>query len=295
MSRLVTADLIDHALSLIAQADVEPPEKAARIRDDLDRWRSESAVHMSAHEEALRRWTALAGALPGMRKHFAEPKVNRKLGTRGMLSIAVIVVMFAAASTWYLRQPTFQQAYHSGTGQIGKLTLPDGSRIDLNAQSAVQVRLYRSQRVVELSSGEARFEVRPDPSKPFQVHTRTGVIEVIGTVFSVSDRGSRILIEVEIGRVRFRPGGEKSVLELGGGERLLARDDIPIKIERYNVRERAEWRNGWLVFDNEALADALLSINPYRKSPIRLADDKTGRLRLTGRFRAGDSQSLLTA
>jgi ferric-dicitrate binding protein FerR (iron transport regulator) len=35
----------------------------------------------------------------------------------------------------------------------------------------------------------------------------------------------------------------------------------------------AEWRVGWLVFNNEPLAEAILAINPYRKKPILLADE----------------------
>lgn len=66
-------------------------------------------------------------------------------------------------------------------------------------------------------------------------------------------------------------------------------------MQRYDSSGHAEWRDGWLVFDNEPLADALLAINPYRKKPIRLADAKAGLLRLTGRFRADDSKSLLAA
>lgn len=295
-SNPLTTELVDHALSLIAAADVERPAKAVRIRRDLDFWRGQSPLHASAYEEALRRWNQLGNALPQVRAHFDEPKpVARKIHSRGMLCIAVTIAVVAVAFTWYLQQPVLEQAYQTGTGHITKLSLPDGSRIDLNAQSRLQVALYRGRRVVELTGGDARFEATPDASKPFQVITRAGIVEVVGTVFSVSDRGNRVVVEVEHGHVRFLRRGESAALELGSGQRLLARENTPVRIEHYDASAHAEWRDGWLVFDNELLADALLAINPYRKTPIRLADDKAGRLRLTGRFRAGDSQSLLSA
>jgi len=39
----------------------------------------------------------------------------------------------------------------------------------------------------------------------------------------------------------------------------------------------------------------LPAINAYRRQPIVLADDRTGALRLTGRFRAQDQRSLVQA
>jgi transmembrane sensor len=296
ISRPGTGDLVDHALSLIAAADVERPEKAARIRGELERWRRESPVHKTAYEEALRRWNALGNALPEVRAHFDAGKTKpRRIGARGMLCVAALIAAVGLAIKWRLQQPLFEQTFQTGTAQIAKLSLPDASRIDLNAQSALRVRLYRDRRIIELTAGEARFEVTQDANKPFQVQTRSGIVEVIGTVFTVGDRGNRIVIEVEQGRVRFSPRGENSSIGLTGGERLLARENAAVKIQHYDANVHAEWRDGWLVFDNEPLADALLSINPYRNTPIRLADDKAGLLRLTGRFRPGDSQLLLAA
>jgi transmembrane sensor len=288
------SDLIDHALARMAAADIESPEKAARIRGEMERWRAESALHDRAYDEALRRWNALGNAIPGLRRRFGQP-VARKFRPRGMLCMAAIVAVLAIGIRWHRQRPVFEQTYQTVTAQIARVSLPDGSRIDVNARSRLRVTLYRSRRSIELVSGDARFEVAPGANKPFQVDTRAGVVEVIGTVFSVSDRGNRVVVEVEEGRVRFFGRGESTALELESGQRLLARENAAVRIERRDASAYAEWRDGWLVFDNEPLADAVLAINPYRKSPIRLADDKAGLLRLTGRFRAGDSQSLLAA
>jgi transmembrane sensor len=296
MSGSIATDLVEHALSLIAVADIQRPEKAARIRHDLDRWQNQSPAHKTAYEEALRRWHALGAVMPGLRTRFDEPKpALRKIRSRGVLCIVALVMTATAALMWQLQRPTFDQTFRTGTAQIARVSLPDGSRIDVNAQSHLQVSLYRHRRVVELTGGEARFEVTPEASKPFQVNTRAGLVKVIGTIFTVSDRGDRVRVEVEEGRVRFLGRGKNNSVDVTRGERLLAQENTPIRIEPYNASGDAEWRDGWLVFDNEPLADALLAINPYRKSPIHLADDKAGLLRLTGRFRAGDSQSLLAA
>jgi transmembrane sensor len=296
MANSLSTDLIDHALSLLAAADIEGPERSARIRCDLDRWQSESPTHKIAYDEALRRWNALGNALPTLRERFREPKLKtRSIRSRNMFCIAVFIAVVALAFAWHARQPIFNRSYQTGTAQIAKLSLPDGSRIDLNAQSALEVRLYRNRRVVEFKGGDARFEVRSDAGKPFQVITRVGMVEVTGTVFTVSDRGRRVIIEVERGGVRFFPNKASDEMEITDGQRLSVQENAPLKIDRYDASRSAEWRDGWLAFDNDPLADAVLAINPYRKKPIYLADGKAGLLRLTGRFRAQDSQSLLAA
>src|SRR5690606_35729068 len=71
-----------------------------------------------------------------------------------------------------------------GTYQI---TLPDGSKVWLNAESTLR---YPSQfigndRVVELE-GEGYFEVSKDTERPFKVRSAGQVVEVLGTAFNVA-------------------------------------------------------------------------------------------------------------
>ena len=152
----------------------------------------------------------------------------------------------------------------------------------------------RGQRVVELISGEARFDVASDAARPFRVKTRVGMVEVIGTAFVISDRGETVTVDVERGRVRFTSATDLSV-QLAGGEHIAVRNGISGPVENTGAREIAPWRDGWLAFDNERLADALPAINAFRAVPIVLADAHAGQLRLTGRFRANDTRTLLAA
>jgi transmembrane sensor len=298
---MMPSGLVEHALTLIAAAEMDVPDGAARKRNDLDRWRSRSPEHEAAYEEALGQWQSLAALAPELRERFAEPATlttkppqRTKIPPRGALCLAAFLLLVAGWAAWQLRQPTFDQLYTTDTAQIAKITLPDGSRIDLNARSTLQVTLFRDHRTVRFKSGDARFEITPDAKRPFRVQTRAGTVEVIGTLFVVSDRGGPVSIMVQHGRVRFLHPQQAS-LDLTGGERLTLRDGVPGLVERAASPDIAEWREGWLVFDNEPLAQAVRLINAFREKPIQLADTRTGLLRLTGRFRATDSAALLAA
>lgn len=298
--------LIEHALSLIAGAAIERPDQARRLRDELEKWRTTSGVHESAYEQAVVQWRALGDMGTDLRARFdaqVPSRTHRKPRVRATLAVAAVVLCMAGLLGWHLKQATFDRSYQTGTAQLLQVPLPDGSRIDVNAKSTMRVTLYRDRRMVELRQGEARFEVVSDARRPFRVVTRDGVIEVIGTIFTVADRGDAITVEVERGRVRFLPGSAsaqgddaiESAIPLNGSERLVVRNGVPDEVQHVGHREFAAWRDGWLVFDNEPVADVLPAINAFRAAPIVLADPRAGALRLTGRFRATDSRGLLSA
>lgn len=300
MSSVPASKLIEQALWQMTMSEIVRPEEGERMREELVRWRATSPAHESAYDEALRRWRSLAAVGSQLRGRFEEPapthaRARRKTRAGGILALLALGACLAALVGWQWRQPTFDQAYEAGAAQVLQAALPDGSRIDLNARSALRATLYRDRRVAKLALGEVRFSVSHDADRPFRVETRAGAVEVLGTVFVVSDRGGAVSVEVERGRVRFSLPSQGSSIELAPGERVRVRDGAVGALERVAAVELAPWRDGWLVFDNERLADALPLINAYRSEPIRLADPQAGELRLTGRFRAADSAAFLAA
>lgn len=310
MPRTPTERLIQHGLKLIAQAEVETPEAAMRSSQALARWRALSPDNEAAAVEAQRRWQVLGGMGAELRERFdtpADPPVQRqrRQALRSLTAIAGCAVLAGSAGAWYWRQPVFQQAYGTATAQLRTVALPDqasdGSQIDLNAQTDLQVRLYRHQRVVTLVRGEARFEVAPDVTRPFLVETRVGTITVLGTAFTVQDRGGPVSIHVEHGHVRFQPddttaGAHQAAIELRAGQALTLRHGLPGPVRSaLDTSQASAWREGWLVFDNVRLDEALPAINAHRQQPIVAGDARVATLPLTGRFKASDSSSLLQA
>lgn len=302
--------LIQHGLKLIAQAEVETPEAAMRSSQALARWRALSPDNEAAAVEAQRRWQVLGGMGAELRERFDTPadapvQRQRRQALRSLTAIAGCAVLAGSAGAWYWRQPIFSQACGTATAQLRTVALPDqagdGSRIDLNAQTDLQVRLYRHQRVVTLVRGEARFEVAPDATRPFIVETRVGTITVLGTAFTVQDRGGPVSIHVEHGHVRFQPddtaaGAHQAAIELRAGQALTLRHGLPGPVRSaMDTGQASAWREGWLVFDNVRLDEALPAINAHRQQPIVAGDARVAALPLTGRFKASDPTSLLQA
>lgn len=314
--------MVEHALTLIVQSEIAPDPVADQARLTLGEWREKSARHDAAAREAHLRWNLLGGMSGGLREQFQETalladRASRSTRTRQrrklLLSFAGLLGTGALAGRgayWYWQQPIHSSAYATRNSQMLKITLADGkaplqaSRVELAPQSAIAVTLYRQRRSVSMSRGEVRFEVASDANRPFEVITREARIEVVGTVFTVRDRGGTVTVGVEHGHVRVRVlgrdgdaqdlvSGSAATMDLLPGQVLDIRNGQPEAVRQADATTLSAWREGWLVFENTPLAEALATVNAYRTQPIEAADARVAALRLTGRFRANDSAGLL--
>ncbi|MPR36754.1 FecR family protein [Salmonirosea aquatica] len=88
--------------------------------------------------------------------------------------------------------------------QIQNITLHDGSKITLKANSTLRIAedFDKTSRVVYLT-GEALFEVAKDPQKPFLVYTENLVTRVLGTSFEIRDftQEKDVSVSVKTGKV----------------------------------------------------------------------------------------------
>jgi transmembrane sensor len=214
----------------------------------------------------------------------APPAVSRA-GRMVKAGTALVLALLAFAGVrWHLAQPLSQEHISAAPAQIVRARLADGSSLELAGGTQLRVALYRDRRAVRFTGGEARFDVAADASRPFVIETRVGQVRVIGTVFTVRDRGAGVIVSVERGRVAF------AGVELTAGERIEVVQGRAGPVQR---RSAAPWRSGWMVFDDVPLAEALAEINAWRREPLHLADQRAGAERLTGSFPVGDPDGAL--
>jgi transmembrane sensor len=190
------------------------------------------------------------------------------------------------------------------TGEQMKVTLPDGSQVNLGARSKLSVAYTRAARDVRLEAGEAFFAVQKDAARPFRVHVLDGVVTAVGTAFDVRTTNDRVLVAVAEGIVQVngvaattlsRPpapsiGGHEapSVASLKRGEAIsfLSRRENhtlePARVTHVDPADPARWRDGWLVYRDEPLRDVLADIARYTDRDIVVAESLSGDSRFTG-------------
>ena len=98
------------------------------------------------------------------------------------------IQQFPGQAVAWLTGSTYSQKnglYAAAVGQHRRITLPDGSVVELNTNSQIQVDYSRDYRSIILLRGEAYFDVAKHKDRPFNVYAGRGRVQAIGTVFTV--------------------------------------------------------------------------------------------------------------
>lgn len=240
-------------------------------------------------EAALLRWrgTPAATRRPGRRRSLAA-----LLGVAG-LSVSGL----GGTLAWRLwqqqldAQVLWQAALDSPHGRQSRHGLPDGSSVQLDAQSHAEVQYLRAVRRVRLVRGAAFFAVAHAPERPFTVDAGPVQVTVLGTRFGVERLpGDAVLVQVESGRVRV--AGPGLARELGAGQALRVQADG--QAQDLAAAEPATWRHGELVFLGTPLHEALARLERY--SPHALtATPAAAQLPVSGRVRIAQARAWLQA
>lgn len=134
-----------------------------------------------------------------------------------------------------------------------QLTLPDGSRVWLNAASSLRfpTAFTGNERRVELQ-GEAYFEITPDKKMPFRVTTANDLsITVLGTHFNVMAYPDEASLKTTLleGAVQLSSKGAQQLLR-PGQEGRLDRQNGTLSVSAVDVEEAVAWKNGIFQFEN---------------------------------------------
>lgn len=140
----------------------------------------------------------LSGDTVGDQNLAPTPATTRR---RWLFGIAASITAALGLSLFFaLHGPV--ERYETSLGQQTLFTLDDGSVVHLNTQSVLTVRMTDSSRNLELTRGEAMFEVAKDPTRPFRVTSGGVLVEAIGTRFNVYRRDDGVQVTVVEGEVK---------------------------------------------------------------------------------------------
>lgn len=215
-----------------------------------------------------------------------------RIGRPAAAAMALAVLAVIGLISWYVtRQGT---PYHTEAGQISSVPLEDGSHVTLDSGSRMEVSVRANERRIDLISGDAYFEVAKDPIRPFVVRVGHARVIAVGTQFYVERDGSGLIVLVTEGKIRLeRPPEPPQEVAAGSEARLDAtqlRMSHPTDLE---VEETVGWRNGYLLFRDTSLADAVAKFNRYSRKTILVEDPGIAGIRIGGHFRLDDVQGFL--
>ena len=226
--------------------------------------------------------------------------VSLPVGRRRFLPWALAASLLLAAAAggigWW-SVPLFQREVVTALGETRHLDLPDGSTIDVNVASSIEVRYFAGRREVRLDGGEAFFAVASDARRPFMVKVGDVRIRVIGTAFNVQATPQRIVLKVQSGEVRVMadPASRPEAGLLLGPNGTLAIDRASGRVAPGVAEADAigGWRSGQIRFRRTPLVEVAEEIARYAGKPVDLATPELARLPVSGFFATTAPESFI--
>ena len=278
-------------------------------------WRAADPRHEAAVLSTERAFDLIA-EMPAIRLPLAariaeETKIVRPASFRvpGWAAGLAAALTLAAVAWWSFptRAPATQHYVTAPTRQQ-QVALVDGSVMNLNVSTDVQVALTPAARRVTLTAGEAHFAVAHDTARPFIVSAGGVSIRAVGTAFSVrlGDHGVEVLVtegKVEVTRdaADSAPATALSAghpLLVAGERTLIARDTAPAAapIERVPVdalQAAVRWHSQVMTFTDLPLRDAVTLFNRRNVPQLVLADAALGERKIGGTFAADQVEAFV--
>ena len=267
----------------------------ARQQVLFQQWLAQAPAHGLAWEQLQRglgRHYEVVRRAPGtLRETLLQPDTGRRDVLRGLAGLGLL-----GGCLWLGGRSdtgrTWMADLRTGTGERRSLSLNDGSRLVLNADSAVDFDFSAGRRLLRLYRGALVVQVAADPTRPFIVRSDQGDVRALGTRFLVEQlEGSTRVVVLEHAVRASLSGG--ATLDLSEGQAALLHGQ---RIEPLPAGQayRADWVEGRLSVLDEPLSSLVDALRPYKTGLIRVSPQVRD-LRVQGVFPLDDSERTLAA
>lgn len=217
-----------------------------------------------------------------------------------LTGLAAMLVLAVGMLMWSVGQADVR-SYATAHGQQATWTLPDGTELRLNSESAVTIRFDRTKRQVNVVHGQALFDIAQQPSRPFEVRAGAYLIEDIGTVFDVYRQAGETTVTVVEGQVHIwnRPDGElqrgaqqRPLADLRSGQRArISASGVVLADSAVDPNKALAWTREEIAFEDEALTEVVTEFNRYSRVQVRVGDASIGDLKVSGTFGIRDEDT----
>ncbi|MCU1760033.1 FecR domain-containing protein [Pseudomonas sp. 14P_8.1_Bac3] len=253
---------------------------------NLQRWRDTCASHEQAWQkaQALRqRFADLPSALALSSLDRPDPG-RRKLLKRGLGAVALVPTAWLISRQ--LPLDVWRADLHTATGERKKVLLADGSSLQLNTASAVDVDVQAHR--LKLIEGE--MSLKMPGTVPLTLQTRYGNVIVSQSDVCVRQGARGCRVAVYTGSVQLQPL-EGPALALRAGQQVSLQAAGAGAITPFDALAPG-WREGVLMAKNQPLGDFLRELGTYRPG-VLLWEPELETLRVTGSFLLDDTDRVL--
>jgi len=251
-----------------------------RLRAEFDAWLAQSDRHRRAYIDMEPLWQQAEGvgsiradrrpADRGARRPRPARLLNGRWAAAAGLALAASLAIFVLPTLrlWLTAD------HQTGVAEVRDVQLEDGSRVTLDAQTAIAVDYTEHRRSVTLLSGQAFFEVVPSPERAFVVKADTVAVRVTGTAFDVAASKAGVAVAVRSGSVNVSDEGRGIVDGLVAGQQVqVSRNGVAVR-SALSSDDVGAWRGHRLVVYDRPIRDVVQQIARHTHAVILFGDSR---------------------
>lgn len=181
-----------------------------------------------------------------------------------IFSLAAAILLLLIVGRWYYSSAPAEWVHiTTAYGETARCVLPDSSFVWISPGSTISYHktFKGDSREVRLC-GEARFRVTKEERKPFTVRTATCTVQVLGTLFQLSDypEDQQAIARLEEGKIEVSPSPGKTYALSPRQKITIDKTTRAISILPTRI---TDWEEGALVFEDIPLADIFQALKRH--------------------------------
>lgn len=286
---------VDQALDWLVT--MRSGEVSAQEIADFNRWQQQDTRHVLAWEKVNKSVNSpFIGINDDHKKQQVErivmrPQTRRQFINRAVTFTGVGVSALFIANSQQSITSHFTD-YQTGTAKRSSITLADGSLVQLNARSAIDINVSAMVTEVSLRQGEVLFDSRASRRQKTIISSDYGQVISTGGRCNIklTDRGCYVLsLDKEIKVLAKNHTG----ITLQAGEAItLSAQGVSLIVS--GQAYKAQWTQGVYLAKDDSLAEIMAVFNDYYSGFIKLSA-AAEKYRVYGSFPLDDMQATLSA
>ena len=258
-----------------------------------------------SHHAAWQKIEQFNQELGSLNNPISKKLTHSSLGLAGkkrrQLLRSIVAVGFVGAGGAMALQrnqifPKLVADYRTGKGEIRQFTLADGTHIELNADSAVNVNFSANERSLHLLMGDVLIQTATDPAdRPLVAYASWARFQPLGTRFYIRNRKNDGMLAVYEGSVNLWQTNQQNTapLRIDSGEKLIFDNNGLSELMPVDSNDLA-WQQNMLVADAMRLVDLVKELGYHHHGWIHI-DDSVANLLVSGTYPLDDIDRVLSA
>lgn len=282
---------VDQAIEWLVKLRFDNPNPATE--QQFQQWLAHHPHNAQAWQRVSTLSDELAGLPSDLSRRTLDGRQRQRINRRDHLKLLAVLAIGGSAG-WAARDPLGLPALmadnSTGTGERRRLQGSDGSQIQLNTASAIDLHYSAELRELTLLRGEVSLASNPGDNRPFLITTRVGALATRDGQLLLRENDQGLLLAVRRGKVTLFPTSPSP--------RVVQAGEV-LQVSPHGAHALASlhadpwgWTDGVLSVQQMPLGEFCAELARYRPGLLRCAGDVAA-LKVSGTYQLNDTEQIL--